>query len=611
MYLIFNQIYDMTINDRRQHFVEKSNKIHNNKYEYNKVNYINTMTKVKITCPIHGDFEQIPNNHSRGQGCPKCKLNKLKRSNDSFIKESQKIHNNKYAYGKTKYNGSNNKIIITCPVHGDFEQTAYLHLSGSGCPKCIKNKKHTTKDFIQKSIKIHGNKYDYSLAKYEANNKKVKIICPIHGEFEQQPVLHYSGKGCKKCAIDNFKIKNFIDRAKKIHENKYDYSLVKYVNHKTKVKIICPIHGMFEQLPYVHLRGSRCTKCVIKEKTSSNEEFISKAKLVHNNFYDYNNINYSNANNKINITCPIHGEFKQIVFNHLKGHGCSKCTISISKGAEEINNFLNNLRIKTSENDRSIIKPLELDIYIGSKNLAIEFNGLYYHSFDHKESKEEKYRHLFKTNKCKENNISLLQIFENEWYEKQEIVKSIILSKLNVFDNIVYARNCIVKSISNKEFSNFCNLNHIQGNINTKIKLGLICNNNLVSVMGFNKHKNYEYECTRYCNKINTKIIGGASKLFKNFLKLYNPKSILSYSDKRYFDGSIYRTLGFNKEPDTKPNYFYIKGKKLYSRQKFQKHKLKNLLKNFNPNISESENMFANGYRRIWDCGHSKYVYFI
>lgn len=599
----------MTIKDRRYNFIKKSKITHNNKYIYDKVEYVNTMTKVEIICPIHGSFKQIPNNHIRGQGCPKCKKDKLSYTTNKYIIKAKKVHGDKYDYSKTNYIGSNEKVNIICPTHGNFKQIAYLHLSGSGCPKCAKNNKYTIDDFISKSKLVHGDKYDYSLVNYISNNTKVKIICPIHGIFEQQPVLHYSGHGCTNCAIDNLKNKDFIQKSINKHGNIYDYSLVNYINHKTKVKIICPIHGMFEQLPYVHLRGSKCNKCVNEHKMSNADIFINKADLIHKGFYIYDKINYTGSNNKIIIKCPIHGDFEQIPFNHLKGHGCPKCTISISKGAEEINEFITNLGFKTEENTRSIIKPLELDIFIKDRKLAIEFNGLYYHSYSKNELPEEKNKHAYKTELCLNHDIFLLQIFENEWYDKQDIVKSIVKSKLNIADEIIYGRNCKIEELSNDSFNNFCELNHIQGKINTNIKLGLIFKSKIVSVMGFNKHNKYDYECTRFCNKINTKVIGGASKLFKHFLRSYQPTSILSYSDRRYFNGKVYDKIGFNLDTITKPGYFYTKGKKIYSRHKFQKRKLKDKLVIYNDELSESENMFLNGYRRIWDCGHYKYIY--
>jgi hypothetical protein len=274
-------------------------------------------------------------------------------------------------------------------------------------------------------------------------------------------------------------------------------------------------------------------------------------------------------------------------------------------------------------NSKEIIYPLELDIYYPNHNLAIEYDGLMFHSFgkskysmfnNHYEEKFDKLKHLKKTNLCKDRGIQLLHIFESEWLDetKREIWKSIISNKLGLIKNKVYARKCLVKEIDNKTKSDFLNKNHLQGQDVSKIKLGLFYNDELVSVMTFGKsrfNKNYEYELIRFANKTNTNVIGGASKLFSYFKKQYLPSSIITFADKRYSNGNLYKVLGFNYLRESPPNYFYfdLYELRLRSRVQFQKHKLKDILEIFDKTLTESENMFNNGYRRIWDCGN--YVY--
>jgi len=210
-------------------FINKSNKIHNNKYDYSLVDYINSQTKVKIICPEHGVFEQLPNNHtSKKYGCPICSK-RQKKNNLIFICDAKIIHNNKYDYSLVDYKDSNTKVKIICPEHGVFIQTPNTHLNRKyGCPVCSKNKKMTTELFIERSNKIHNNKYDYSLVDYKNAHTKVKIICPIHGIFEQEPNSHKKS-GCGKCA-------NIIKRLKRIEEisiNKFDgYQTIPSFNRK-------------------------------------------------------------------------------------------------------------------------------------------------------------------------------------------------------------------------------------------------------------------------------------------------------------------------------------------------------------------------------------------
>lgn len=185
-----------------EQFIAKANDVHNNKYTYNKTNYINSRTKVIITCPKHGDFEQTPANHLYGKGCPKCS-GKFK-TTEEWIIEAKEIHGDKYDYSKTVFINTNTKVCIICPKHGEFWQLPYNHLSGEGCSKCrydqvsLKNKSNL-ETFITKAQEIHDNKYDYSKATYVLNNVKTTIICPIHGEFKQTPQAHLSGEGCPMC----------------------------------------------------------------------------------------------------------------------------------------------------------------------------------------------------------------------------------------------------------------------------------------------------------------------------------------------------------------------------------------------------------------------------
>lgn len=180
------------------------NQAHGNKYDYSEMEYINCDTKIKIICPIHGVFYQTPYNHQKGHGCPKCALEKQAKkrtkTTEQFIEQANKIHKNKYNYSKTVYTKAQEKVIITCPIHGDFEQTAYEHLQGYNCPKCSKHYIPTTQEWIEKAKQIHGDKYDYSKVEYINSNTPVCIICPKHGPFWQRPNDHVSKKcGCPRC----------------------------------------------------------------------------------------------------------------------------------------------------------------------------------------------------------------------------------------------------------------------------------------------------------------------------------------------------------------------------------------------------------------------------
>lgn len=186
-------------------------------------------------------------------------------------------------------------------------------------------RKLTTEEWVGKAKEVHGDRYDYSKVLYIDSRVKVTIICPEHGEFEQTPNSHLQGCGCKACAcsIKTTK-KEFIAKSIELHGPKYDYSKVLIVNATTKVKIICPIHGVFEQSPSNHLRSKGCPKCV-SDSPMTNSEFITASEAIHSNKYTYDKVHYVNSSTKVTITCPIHGDFKQRVGHHLEGKGCTGC----------------------------------------------------------------------------------------------------------------------------------------------------------------------------------------------------------------------------------------------------------------------------------------------
>jgi len=264
-------------------------------------------------------------------------------------------------------------------------------------------------------------------------------------------------------------------------------------------------------------------------------------------------------------------------------------------------------------NDRKILSPKELDIVIPSMNIAFECDGILWHSelFGHK----NKTYHLNKTAGCISRGYKLVHIWDNEWRTKREVVKSVIASLLNNPTKIIFGRKCHIQEISPQVCADFLNQNHLQGTDHSSIKLGMFDDSgDMVSAMTFLKSrfdKKIQYEMGRFCNKKGYQIHGGASKLFSHFLKKYTPSSVVSYNDRRYFDGQVYINLGFNFMGNTSPNGHYIidNYQSVQSRICWQKHKLKNKLSTFDPDVSAWQNMRNNGYDRIWDCGNGKWVW--
>lgn len=484
------------------------------------------------------------------------------------------------------------------------------------------SKKLTTAIFCEKSRKIHGNKYDYSQIQYKTSWEKVKIICPKHGEFMQLPRDHLVGHGCFRCASQckadktRLSTKKFIEKAQKIHGNVYDYSKVDYTDSRRKVEISCPQHGPFYQVPTDHLGGHGCNACarakLEKSLIYSTQEFISKANRIHGEKYNYLKTEYTDCRGIISICCPKHGDFKQVAYYHLAGNGCPKCGSTESKDEQAIYDFLISIGITDIQSRiRNIIPPKELDIYSPSHKIAIEYCGLYWHSDAQKSSNY----HLDKLKACQEKGIRLITIFESDWKLKRLIVESRLRAIFGKTEQTIYARKTNIKELTSSEAREFFSQNHLQGNApNQSVVYGLYHAGKLVSAMSFGKprfSKNHEWEILRYASALNTSVVGSASKLYMHFVKRHNPSTVISYADLRWGKGDVYKNMGFSESGSSRPNYFYFKSPEihLYSRIKFQKHRLPKILEDYNETLTEKQNMQNNGWFRIFDCGNVKFTW--
>lgn len=377
--------------------------------------------------------------------------------------------------------------------------------------------KYNTEKYILEAIKIHGDKYDYSKTIYKSTKEKIIIICKIHGEFQQRPDNHLFGQSCKKCGLinmSNLQIKNnskvFIEKAQKIHGNKYDYSQSNYTGSKQLITIICKNHGKFEQL----------------------------------------------------------------ATSHLTGKGCHKCNNLISKDQLELLNYLKSLNIENIIiSDRKILNGKELDFYLPDYNLAIEFNGLYWHSDNFK----SKNYHLNKTNLCLEQNINLIHIFEDEWIYKKDIIKSYFSNLFNKNINKIYGRHTKINSINENDFKKFIKNNSLYDFKKSDIYLGLYYKKYLVSVISFKKIFNVNYELNQYCSIKFVNVLGGFSKLLKYFELKYKPEKIIISVNKRINNIKLLEKLNFKITEETKPNYI---------------------------NVYQDQRIDDDNFPRIYDCGN-------
>lgn len=449
--------------------------------------------------------------------------------------------------------------------------------------KCSANSKEKQNRTKQTNLKKHGVEFFVQTEKHKKLVRE-KYLNKLKDENYNDEIIKKRRKTVReKYGVDNVNLVEEINN-KRIKTSKDKYGKNNYNNRekakKTKLK------NYYENLLY-----------------------RTKEKVIP--LFDLND--YINVEKLYKWKCSVCGnEFT----DHLDdGHipRCKKCFpnksgMQSSFYEEEIKSWLNEINIQNIiMNDRTKLYPQEIDIYLPDYNLAIEINGLYWHS--ELNGKDKNY-HLNKTIECQKKGIQLIHIFEDEWLNKKETVKSIIKTKLGIMENKVYARKCVVKELENKHCKDFLDKNHLQGYVSAKINIGLYYEDDLVCLLSLGKprfNKKYDWEILRWANKLNFSIVGGFSKLLKHFRKNYKG-SIITYSDRRFFDGKIYKKNGFKAIKASKPSYYYTEHHYRKNREKFQKHRIKDKLDVFDPNLTEWQNMQLNGWDRIWDCGNNVFI---
>jgi ribosomal protein L36 len=364
-----------------------------------------------------------------------------KLTTNEWIERAIEVHNNKYDYSKVDYKKAIIKVIIICKKHGEFKQQANLHLNGAGCYKCSGKYQPTTKEWIENAIKVRGNKYNYSKVEYTSSKNKVIIICNEHGEFYILPLNFINGQNCNICSNrKKLTSQEFVYKAKLIHNNKYDYSKTNYNGMHKKIIIICHKHGEFEQKSCDHIHSKKgCAKCSGNYKPTT-LEFIENVIKVHGNKYEYSKVNYINSIEKVIIICKKHGKFKQTPNSHLVGASCPKCTNNkFSKAQIQwlcILSKVNNIYIQHAMNDGEFKLPIfgyKVDGYCYETNTIYEYHGDYWHGNPTLYKSEEinkicKKTHgelyqktLEKEQKIKELGYNLVVMWESDWIRKNKI----------------------------------------------------------------------------------------------------------------------------------------------------------------------------------------------
>lgn len=372
-----------------EEFIADARKVHGDRYDYSKVVYQGSDSKVCVICKKHGEFFVDPGNHlSRKSGCPKCKSEAARArylmSTEEFIKKATEVHGDRYDYSKVDYQGTDRKVCIIChkrdsegKEHGDFWQVPHNHLHGFGCPKCSGNYVQTSEEFINSLKEVFGDAYDYSKVEYHSRNSRIRLICPQHGEFVKTASNLLAGHGCNKC-IGNYGIDFnwFVQRANEVHSGKYDYSESVWNGYKQKLAIRCPEHGTFYQMPVAHLQGQGCPKC--SGKVLDKDMFLKKAYAIHGDKYDYSQIDFKGARVKLKIICPKHGPFWQDPRSHVNSRsGCPICAQSHLEEKVRQSLIRNNIQFQAEKTFSWLTHEsmLPLDFYLPDYRIAIECQG--------------------------------------------------------------------------------------------------------------------------------------------------------------------------------------------------------------------------------------------
>lgn len=412
-----------------------------------------------------------------------------------------------------------------------------------------------------------------------------------------------AGVGCKVCSVRKSTCTQE-DYDKSIENTTYK-RVGEYINSLTDIEHMCVLCGSVHLVrPASVLRGHSCKFCSNRVARSTEQYFedIKDRPFICTEEYVNNKIPLKHLCNVCNT------EWYAIPNNVVsKESGCPTCakSIQVSKGEKELLEFIKSLYSGwVIENDRDILGGRELDIVLPDLGIAIEYNGVYWHSDQYVENDHQ----LNKTLKTAEIGFRLIHINEDEWKNKTLIVKSRLKSIFGLSKKI-YARNCTISTVDSTEATKFLEGNHIQGSCPSSIRYGLYLENKLVALMTFGIPRfstKYDYELIRFCSILDTTVVGGASKLFHHFRK-HHTGSTLSYSDKRWSEGNLYKKLGFTYSHTSSPNYRYYKGLNSLSRNQCQKHLL--VKEGYDINMTEKEIMKSRGYYAVYDCGNDIWEY--
>lgn len=624
-------VYVKKYKDKKDFWINRFIDVHGDRYDYSQIEAIyGQRDTVPIVCPKHGVFLQTVKAHYMGQGCPICGKEYARTYSKGnwkhFLEEAERRFPDRFEFPfiEKEYENSHSRVTVKCKRDGNvFTKVAcdFITSVDGGCRECYKETFCTyyTYEELQSKTGFTLKPFDGKVEERE----KVTVVCQKHGEYQVLIRTLLSGAGkCKACCNsqteEHFleKRNEFLAKDKQIYDGKFSFNIDEYNGWSQNMTFMCNDCGhVTTRTPMSHVSyGYRnCPKCASKaygeKRVKTNEQFIAESKALYPGEFEYDECHYTRSNANVRLKCNKCGKYFDVEANsHLnRNYGCPYHYRNRSKAEDEIIELLREFDSDPYLGYRELLEDrYELDIYDDRKLFAIEYDGIFWHN----ENNKPKDYHLKKTIECENKGVHLIHIFEDEWKDKakQDIWKSMLCNFYGRIESKVFARKCEVKEIDKRTCYDFLNENHLQGKCVCKIRLGLYYKGELVSVMTFGPTRhfiggsNHEYELLRFCSKKYTSVIGGASKLFKYFVKNYSPKSIVSYADRRWSTGGLYETLGFKLYNKSRPNYYYVIKDKRKNRFNFRKSIL---MKKYGCPRDMSEHDFckSQGWYRIYDCG--------
>lgn len=551
---------------------------------------------IKAKCPKHGTFEKRYYDYLKAKyPCKKCATEAVHleqmtiSSTEEFIAKAKEIHGNKYDYSKVDFHNINEDVEIVCKKHGSFFQTPKHHIDKAGCIKCaiekmINSRRLTTEEVIEKCKEVRGTEnFDYSFVKWEGSSENIKVKCLKHNTvFDVRYYDFLGGVDCKKCAreklskgvsaalkgrikITEKQKKEFVEKVKLI-KPEFDYSKTEFTGTNNNVTIT--YNGIdYKIRAFNLLKGCEPFELSLEKRGikkaqrrwANIEEELKETHKGKGYSYLKEEIDFIKSGKakrdfKLHINCQRHDIFEQTFIDHRMGSGCRKCgienrpVINISKAEKDILEFIKNFyKGEVISNYRKILNGKEVDMYFPKLNLAIEYDGLFWHNG---------VDNSYKFEECRKQGIRLIRITEPEWVMENMKIKYFLKSTFGVFDKRIFARKCQIKELNNEEYELFCSENSLYKDIEADIKIGLFEDGSLVQVLSLN-----ECEIKVDCFKLGYIVVGGREKLLKYFENNYKPNRIFVYCNKDKFSGNSYIKNGFKLFSETKPEttYFYKK----------------------------------------------------